>query len=274
MRRICISLLLPVALLSTSGIESTAQQCNPPAIIANAKTSNIFTPEQEMILGDLIYRRMSGDLRFIRNHQLQAYVDQLGAKLTKHLPTTGLKFQFHIVDIPEANAFNIPGGYVFISRKMIGFANTEDELVGVMAHELGHAVVRHGAVDFSDLLKRVLNVTEVGDRKDITEKYNLLMERQRTKSSGRSSDHESAQQQEADRIGLFAMVAAGYDPNAFASLFDRLVETKGKTGNWFSDIFGKVKPEQKRLREMIKVTERLPLECRDNRTLGSIRGQE
>lgn len=258
--------LLSFVLLCTLATQLNAQECNPPAISANAKSTNIFTPEQEMVLGELVYRRMSGDLRFIRNQQLQAYVDELGKKLIKHLPPTGLKFQFHIVDIPEANAFNIPGGYVFVSRKLIGFATTEDELAGVMAHELGHAVVRHVATDFSVLLKKILNVTEVGDRKDIAEKYNLLMERQRTKSVGRSSDHESAQQLEADRIGLFAMVAAGYDPNAFASLFDRLVETKGKTGNWFTDIFGKVKPEQKRLREMIKVTEQLPRQCRDNRS--------
>jgi predicted Zn-dependent protease len=125
--------------------------------------------------------------------------------------------------------------------------NNEDELAGVVAHELGHATVRHSASDFSTYLKQILNVTQVGDRKDITEKYNLLIERERTKQISRSNDHESAQQLEADRIGLFAMVSAGYDPNAFTGFFDRLVETKGKTGSWFSDIFGKVRPEQKRL---------------------------
>src|ERR1044072_2212902 len=127
-----------------------------------------------------------------------------------------------------------------------------------MAHELGHATVRHAASDFSAYLKQILNVTQVGDRKDITDKYNLLIERSRTKTISRSSDHESSQQLEADKIGLFAMVAAGYDPNAFTAVFYGLVETKRKTGNWFSDIFGQVRPEQKRLREMIKVTDQLP----------------
>lgn len=247
------------------GDQTLAQQCNPPTITANTKNYNIFSPEQEMIVGELINHRMSGDLRFVRNSQLQKYLDDIGNRLVKHLPPTGLRFQFYIVDVPEANAFNIPGGYVFVSRKLIGFANSEDELAGVVAHELGHAVVRHGASGLSELLKKILTVTQVGDRKDIKEKYNLLMERQRTRNVSRSSDHESAQQLEADRIGLFAMVAAGYDSNAFASLFDRLVETKGKTGNWFSDIFGRVKPEQKRLREMIKITDQLPAECRENR---------
>ncbi|PYS69481.1 MAG: hypothetical protein DMF69_16905 [Acidobacteria bacterium] len=258
----CLITLLVI--LSLSPIVN-AQECAPPAITANTTLYNIFTPEQEMILGELTYQRMQGELRFIRDEQIDAYLNALAQKLIKHLPPTGLKFQFHVVDIPEANAFNIPGGHVFVSRKLVGFANNEDELAGVIAHELGHATVRHSASDFSNYLKQILNVTAVTDRKDITEKYNLLLERERTKKISRSRDHESAQQLEADRIGLFAMVAAGYDANAFPTFFDRLAETKGNTGNWLNDIFGKVKPEQKRLREMIKATDLLPQQCRENR---------
>ena len=239
-----------------------AQDCAVPSLIPNPKSSNIFSPEQEMVLGDLTYQRLAGDMRFVRDPNLLAYVNQIGERLISHLPPTGLKFQFFIIDIPAANAFDVPGGYIFISRKLIGFANNEDELAGVMAHELGHAVVRHGATDFSELLKKILNVTQLGDRKDIADKYNLLIERSRTKNISKSSEG-SEQQLQADRVGIFALIAAGYDPNAFASFFDRLVETKGKTGNWFSDIFGKPKPEQKRLREMIKLSEELPPACRE-----------
>ena len=106
----------------------SAQNCNPPVITANSKIYNIFSPEQEMILGDLNHQRMVGDLRFIQDQKLLAYVRDIGDRLIRHLPPTGLKFQFYIVDIPSANAFNTPGGYVFISRKLIAFAKTEDEL--------------------------------------------------------------------------------------------------------------------------------------------------
>jgi hypothetical protein len=260
-------LLIFIFVLLLLSESAYAQECAPPPITANSKIYNIFSPEQEMMLGDLTFQNMSGDnIRLLKDPEIEAYLNALGAKLVKHLPPTGLKFKFYLVDMPEANAFNIPGGYVFVSRKLIGFVHNEDELAGVMAHELGHATVHHSARDFSNYLKQVLNVTQLGDRKDVTEKYNLLLERARTKDIGRHEDHESAQQLEADRIGLFAMVAAGYDPQAFTSFFDRFVETKGKTGNWFSDIFGKAKPEEKRLREMIKVSEQLPAQCRENRT--------
>ncbi|HEX7330207.1 MAG TPA: M48 family metalloprotease [Pyrinomonadaceae bacterium] len=264
-RKIFLSLLMLVC-VSTAGAVASAQDCNPPKVTANSRIYNIFSPEQEMILGDLNHQRMSGDLRFIQDEVLLAYVRQIGDRLIRHLPPTGLKFQFFIIDLPEANAFNTPGGYVFLSRKLIAFAKTEDELAGVMAHELGHAVVHHSARDMSELFKKILNVTQLGDRKDITDKYNLLLERERTKRVSVSSNHEDDQQVEADRIGLFSMVAAGYDPNAFTDFFSRLVEEKAKAGNWFTNIFGSSNPTEKRLREMVKVTEQLPAPCRDKRS--------
>jgi WD40 repeat protein len=247
-----------------------AQDCTPPSIVANAKSANLFSPEQEMIFGELTIQNMAGEIRLVRDEKLLAYVNDIGGRLTKHLPPTGLRFQFHLIDIPEANAFNIPGGHVFLSRKLVAFVNNEDELAGVIGHELGHAVVRHGATDISESLRKILNVTSLGDRKDIIEKYNLLIERARTKRLSRKRGHENEQQLEADRIGLFAVVAAGYDPAAFASFFDRLTENEGKTGNWFSDLFGNIRPEQKRFREMIRVMEQLSPACRDGRAAKAV----
>lgn len=247
-------------------VTASAQDCKPPAITANSQNYNIFSPEQEMILGELNSQRMASETRYIQDEKLLAYVREIGERLVRHLPPTGLKFQFFIIDIPDANAFNTPGGYVFLSRKLIAFTKTEDELAGVMAHELGHAAVHHAATDMSELFKKILNVTSLSDRKDITDKFNLLIERERTKSVSRPSGHESAQQLEADRIGLFAMVSAGYDPNAFSEFFARLTEAKAKSGNWFTNIFGGSTPTDKRLREMIKATEMLPPACRENRS--------
>ena len=260
--------IIPLLLLLCTVIcpvVARAQDCNPPAITANSHIYNIFSPDQEMVLGELNYQQMAGDSRFIQDEKLLAYVREIGAKLVRHLPPTGLKFQFFIIDMPSANAFNTPGGYVFISRKLISFTKTEDELAGVMAHELGHATVHHAARDMSDLFKKILNVTQLGDRKDVADKYNLVLERVRTKNVSENEGHESAQQLEADRIGVFAMVAAGYDPNAFTEFFSRLVEEKAKGGNWFTNIFGSSSPTEKRLREMVKVTEQLPAACRENR---------
>jgi WD40 repeat protein len=263
-KRIFLALSLCAAAGSLS--PALAQQCTPPAIVANVKSANIFTPEQETVFGDLMVENMADEFRFVRDEQLLAYVNDIGARLARHLPPTGLTFRFYLVDIPEANAFNIPGGHVFLTRKLVAFVQNEDELAGVMAHELGHAVVRHGAVDTSVMLKKILNVTSLGDRRDVTEKYNLLIERARTRRIFRDEGHENEQQLEADRVGLYAMTAAGYDPAAFSAFFDRLTENKGKTGSWLSELFGATRPVQKRMRDMVNATKQMPASCREGRS--------
>lgn len=255
-----------VCVFSVFGSFGYGQDCAPPAIVANANSANLFSPEQEMVLGELTVQQMSGEFRSVRDEQLLAYVNEIGARLIKNLPPTGLKYRFHIIDMPEANAFNIPGGHVFLSRKLISFAKNEDELAGVMAHELGHAVVRHAASDISEMMRKILKINALGDSRDVTEKYNLLIENVRTKRVSQSRGHENEQQLEADKIGLFAMVAAGYDAAAFTGFFDRLTENEGKTGSWFSDLFGNTRPEQKRVREMIRATDTLPASCREGRS--------
>jgi len=244
----------------------SGQTCSPPAIVANANAKNLFTPQQEMVLGDLTVEKLSSEFRQIRDPKLLAYVESIGAKIIKHLPPTGLTFHFHIIDYPEANAFNIPGGHVFITRKLIALANSEDELAGVIAHELGHATVHHGALDMSEAMRKVLKITSLGDEKDVAQKYNLLIENARMKRGPSTRDHEDNQQLEADKIGFYAMVAAGYDPNAEFTFFDRLTESEGKTSSWFSEIFGSANPEKKRLREIMQATDQLPQGCRDGRS--------
>lgn len=266
------ALYVVIAALLFSVATANSQTCQPPTIVANAKSDNLFSPEQEMIVGELTEQSMAREFREVREPDLVAYITALGERIIKHLPPTGLKFTFHIIDYPEANAFNIPGGHVFVSRKLISFVNNEDELAGVIAHELGHATVHHGAVEMSDSMRKILNVTSLGDRRDVTEKYNLLIENARTKRISRKNSHENAQQLEADNIGIYAMVAAGYDPTAFFSFFDRLTESKGSTGDWLGDLFGTLKPAVKRLREISKATENLPQACRDGRAAKTTEG--
>ncbi len=260
------SLIFTAALLFIFGtISMSAQTCDPPKIVANTNKGNLFTAEQEMILGELTLQSFAGEFRQIRDPELLAYLNNIGQRLIRHLPDSGIKFTFHLIDYPDANAFNIPGGHVFISRKLVAFANSEDELAFVIGHELGHGVVRHGTIDLSIAMSKILDVKSVGDRKDIIDKYNQLIEKARTKNVRSRSSHEDEQQIEADQIGFFAGVAAGYDPDASFSFYDRLTESEGKTGSWFSDLFGKTKPAQKRLREIAQSTAKLPAACREGR---------
>jgi len=246
-----------------AGVAINAQQpCRPPAPQLS-REPNIFTEEQEVDLGDAIAEQIQRNFRVIDDDEVTSNLRRIGERVVKHLPPTKLRFQFFLVELPEANAFVLPGGRVYVSRKMVAFAQSEDELAAVIAHEIGHLVARQQSVTMTRRLKEALGVTQVTDRRDIFDKYNLLVENaaRRPDVFRRGDSHEDKDQIEADLIGLFALAASGYDPQAHARLFDRFAETKGKKGNFFSDLFGVTSPESKRLREMIKGVEALPPGC-------------
>src|SRR5215475_4016754 len=254
-------LLLPAMSLAVAAINAQ-QPCRPPAPQLS-REPNIFTEEQEVDLGDAIAEQIQRNFRVIDDDEITGYLRRIGERVVKHLPPTRLRFQFFLVDLSEANAFVLPGGRIYVSRKLVAFTQSEDELAAVIAHEIGHLVARQQSVTMTRRLKDAIGVTQVTDRRDIFEKYNLLVENVARKPEvfRRGDNHEGKDQIEADQIGLFALAASGYDPQAHARLFDRFAETKGKTGNFFSNLFGVTSPESKRLREMIKGVEALPPGC-------------
>jgi WD40 repeat protein len=246
--------------------QPTAQKparCLPPAVAAPPAGQNIFTPRQEMDLGDAIAERVQRNYRVVEEDEITVYLRRVGASLVRQLPESEMRYQFFLVDLPDANAFALPGGRIYVTRKLIAFARTEDELAGVLAHELGHIASRQTATDMTRIFREVLGVREVTDRRDIFEKYNQLVENEARKPGAfsRGDKHGEREQYEADQVGIYAMASAGYDPQAFASFWDRLTEAGGKTGGWLSDLFGTTKPEARRLREILKNLATLPAEC-------------
>jgi len=243
-------------------VSAQQQPCTQPLTLPSATEPNIFSDEQEVDLGDALAEYIQHNYRVIEDPEVTEYLTSIGQRLTKHLPINRLRFQFFLVDLPDANAFVLPGGRIFVSRKLVAAALTEDELAGVIAHELGHLVTHEGAINTTRLFKEVLGVTSVGDRRDIFEKYNQLIENSNKKREAfRPRDREKGQLF-ADQAGMFALIAAGYDAGAISRFWDRITETQGKKGNWLTDFFGTTRPEQKRLREMVKAAESVPAACR------------
>ena len=172
-----------------------------------SREPNIFTEEQEVDLGDAIAEQIQRDFRVIDDGEVTGHLRRIGERIVKHLPPTKLRFQFFLVDLSEANAFVLPGGRIYVSRKMVAFAQSEDELAAVIAHEIGHLVARQQSVTMTRRLKEALGVTQVTDRRDIFDKYNLLVENAARKPEvfRRGDNHEGKDQIEADQIGLFAL---------------------------------------------------------------------
>jgi hypothetical protein len=227
----------------------------------------MFTPAQEADLGDAVAERYEPYLRIIEDEPLTAPLQKVADRVVSHLPPTNLPLLFRLVDLPDANAFVLPGGRVYLSRKLIGFTRSEDELAGVLGHELGHLIARQQAIEMTRRFKDVIGVTEVGNRQDIFEKFNRLTDNVGRKPGAlKSASREGGDQIEADRLGLYAVAAAGYDPRAQVQLFDRIAGTEGKTGSFLGRMLGATSPDAKRLGELLKAVAAIPAGCADART--------
>lgn len=260
MKLFCLASILLITIHNSNFAQQ--QPCKPPVPLPNPTEPNIFSEEQEVYLGDAVAEHIQRNYKVIEDPEITTYLKTIGERLTKNLPLNRLRFQFFLVDLPDANAFVIPGGRIFVSRKLVAAALSEDELAGVIAHELGHLVAHQGAIDTTRTFKEVLGVTSVTDRRDVFDKYNQLIENLRRKPGGFKVQDREKGQLFADQAGMYALVAAGYDADAIVSFWDRIADTQGKKGNWFSDLFGTTRPEQKRLREMSKAAESMPQACR------------
>lgn len=243
-----------VLLLSATSLA----QCPVPQPTPPAPGANMFSDEQEMILGDLLATKFAQSAELMDGAEVE-YLQKIGDRLMAQMPPTKLRFRFHLLDSGEMNGFSIPGGHVYITRKLISIAKSEDEIAGVIGHEIGHGFEHHSAVDYSTLIRKILKVNSVGDRDDIYRLYQELLETESQKHVRLASEAE--EQGQADHVGLIASIRAGYRPQALPEFWDRVMESKGKTGGFFSDLFGTTKPSEVRLRNMLKFANGLPREC-------------
>lgn len=234
--------------------------CSTPSFSSIVGEANIFNEEQEQWLGELLDPQVRKQYHVIGDPD-KDYLQKIGERLLAQLPPTQIHYTFTIIDFPGNDSFGFAGGHIYLSRRIIALAQTEDELAGLLGHEIGHIITHQSAIDITREFKRVLGVTEVNDRKDIFDKWNRLLDTAATKSAKHGEKREQKEQFIADRIALYAMARAGYQPSRFADFFDRLAQTKGNTGNFWSDLFGGTSSESKRLRELVRNDAPLPQNC-------------
>ena len=237
----------------------TDSSCTLAAPSLTPTAPNIFTDAQEQILGDALAEISEADLKLAPVSQ-DDYLTKIGERLLATLPPSGLHYRFRIYDSGEINAFSLGGGRVYISRKMIAATQSEDELAGVVAHEIGHIATHQFAVEFTRTFKVRLGVTQLTDRADIFARVHQMLST--PAKPNEAEEKEQKDQLFADHAALFALVRAGYAVESFASFLDKSMVNKGKTGNWLTDAFGITNEASQRYRTSLKLIAALPPGCK------------
>jgi predicted Zn-dependent protease len=215
---------------------------------------------------------------------LNEYVNEVGQKLARNSHRSQLQYHFTVLDSPEINAFALPGGYIYITRGIMVYMNSEAELAGVLGHEIGHVTARHSVQQYTAVQSANIGVTvaslylpELRNQASQT-LINLLGN---SLLAGYGREHEL----EADRMGAEYLARTGYNPQAMVQvlavlknqeLFDaEEAKKEGREPRSYHGVFATHPDSDTRLQQVIAQAKPLLVAPKDDgraRFLGKING--
>ena len=236
-RKIKLLLALGIALFTLINYYSKRSE-NP---VTGEVQHVAISPEQEIALGLQAAPQMANQHGGLYpDQQVQNYVKSIGYRLVQNssAKNSPYQFDFHVLrDEKMVNAFALPGGQIFITAALLGRLKTEDQIAGVLGHEIGHVVGRHGAEHMAKakLTQGLTGAAVIAayDPNNASSRNSAavaaMIGNMINMKFGRDDELES------DRLGLQYMHTTGYDPNQMIDVMRILEEATG--GSQRSEFF-------------------------------------
>ncbi len=196
----------------------------------------VLSAPQERAIGKRIMLEVRADRSFVDDAEVQDYINSIGSRLvgaTRSATNDNRRdFEFFVLNDESINAFALLGGFIGIHSGLLLSTSNESELAGVLGHELAHILQRHQSRG-ADVARKGLPLQLLGLAAAI------LAARSNSSSSGQATeaaiaastalsyqnqlDYSREFESEADRLGIQAMLGAGFDPKGMVSFFERLL---------------------------------------------------
>jgi predicted Zn-dependent protease len=211
MRALALALLAAVAGCAVNPVSGRPEL----VVMSSARERELGAEQEQQFLAEL------GTSDHVAT---SSWVESIGARLGVHSPRQDVAYRFHVVDLEVPNAFALPGGPVFVTRGLLALARSEDELAGVIAHEIAHVAARHSVrqTTAATPLALVFGVPAaiVGS---VSRPLGTLVGLPGAIVSGLAlSAYGREQEYEADELGAELALAAGFRPAALAEFLERL----------------------------------------------------
>ena len=195
----------------------------------------LISPDKEMKLGFSEFEKLKQQTPISRNKELTEMVNRVGRRIARVAKLPGERWEFVLFDEPRTvNAFCLPGGKVGIYTGILPITRNEAGLATVMAHEVAHAVARHGGERISEGLLVQLGgkvVSVLASEKSVETQALINSSYGIGSQVGVMLPHSRKQELEADHIGLLYMARAGYPPDEAITFWQRFSKHNGKKNN-------------------------------------------
>ncbi len=207
-RRVCCLLAAVMIAASVSGCRSVPVTGRDQLILVSKG--------QAQQLGAQAYQDILRSNRISTNARYNERVATIGRRIAAVSGEPNLQWEFNVIEDDTPNAFALPGGKVGVNTGLFKVAKNDDQLAAVMAHEVGHAIARHGSERMSQqmLLQGGLGVLGIA-----TGSGELVQVVATAATLGVVLPYSRSHEAEADHIGLILMAKAGYDPRAAIDLW-------------------------------------------------------
>jgi predicted Zn-dependent protease len=191
--------------------------------------ASAMTIQEERELGEKVLQEVRKIWPMVQDPAPREYIARIGKRILATLEPQPFEYEFYVLNTPDINAFAVPGGKVFFNSGLILMVETEDELAGVMAHEIGHVVARHiarqseqgyklGMATLGALLAGIFLGPQAATAIGVTAQAASV-----TVMLKYSREHE----EESDYLGLKLMERAGYDPRAMVTMLKKIRRVSG-----------------------------------------------
>jgi predicted Zn-dependent protease len=228
-RTITIFLTGLLLLASTASTASTASSEELKLPNLGSTSTSLFSPEQEHVLGQAWLRSFRSQAPMLDDPLLHDYLEDLIYELLTYSELQDKRVEIVVVDNPVLNAFAVPGGVIGVHSGLMVYAQSEDELGTVLAHEIAHLSQRHfsrgveqrkkqAPLTMAGLLAGLVLIATTGSDAGLA-----ALSATQAAALESSMRFSRANEQEADRIGMQTMVDAGMDPHAAPAMYERML---------------------------------------------------
>lgn len=201
--------LLPMLLLAAGLLAGCATVVNP---VTGQQERSVMSEEAEIAEGKKAHQQVLQEYGVYRDARLQAYVDELGQRLARQSHRAQLQWTFTVLDSPEINAFALPGGYVYVTRGIMAYMESEADLAGVIGHEIGHVTARHGAQRATRQQTAGLGVLAATLLGAVVGVGDVAGQLSQSVAAGYVASYSREQELQADRLGAEYLARNRYSP--------------------------------------------------------------